>query len=327
MIVKLPRRQILRLAAGAATLPVLSGSARAQAYPDHPVRVLIGFAAGSGPDIQGRTVSQEIGNSLGQPFYVENRLGANGTIAARAIATSKPDGYSLLFSSSSIISTPYVYKNLGYDTLTDLTPIATIGQLDGLFMLVDANSPIKTLAELIARAKTERLAYGSPGVGNGLHLATEIFAKKAGIILQHIPYKGASEVMTALLGGSVQVMFVTPPSVMGLIKDGRVRPLAFTGTKPFGPTPDVPLMKDLLPGYEPQGSWGMFFAPGKTPVDIVDKLNSEVRKALRVPAVASIMQRDGYMPDERDAAATAVFFRKEVEQAAEAVKAAGIEPN
>ena len=305
-----------------------ASAALAQSYPDRPVRVVVGFAAGSGPDIQGRTVSQELGNNLGQQFYVENRLGANGTIAARSVATSKPDGYSLLFSSSSIISTPHIYKSLGYDTLTDLRPIATIGQLDGMFMLVDSKSPIKTVAEFIAHAKAERVLYGSPGVGNGLHLATEIFAKKAGITLQHVPYKGASEVMTALLGGSVQVMFVTPPSVMGLIKDGRVRPLAFTGTKPFPPTPEVPLMKDLLPGYEQQGGWwSMFFAPGKTPDEIVNKLNAEIRKALQVPAVSGIMQRDGYIPDNRNSAAAAAFFRKEVTQAAEAVKAAGIEPN
>ncbi len=311
-----------------AVLCAAATSALAQSYPDHPVRVVVGFAAGSGPDIQGRTVSQELGNSLGQQFYVENRLGANGTIAARSVATSKPDGYSLLFSSSSIISTPHIYKSLGYDTLTDLRPIATVGQLDGIFMLVDSKSPIKTLAEFLAHAKTERMLYGSPGVGNGLHLATEIFAKKAGITLQHVTYKGASEVMTALLGGSVQVMFVTPPSVMGLIKDGRVRPLAFTGTKPFPPTPEVPLMKDLLPGYEQQGGWwSMFFAPGKTPDEIVNKLNAEIRKALQVPAVSGIMQRDGYIPDNRNSAAAAAFFRKEVTQAAEAVKAAGIEPN
>ena len=323
---KLSRRAFFHLAAGAAAIPTVPPMARAQSYPDRPVRVVIGFAAGSGPDIQGRTVSQEIGNSVGQQFYVENRLGANGTIAARSVATAKPDGYSLLFSSSSIVSTPYVYKNLGYDTLVDLRPIATVGQLDGLFMLVDARSPIRTLAELIARARTERVLYGSPGVGNALHLAAEIFAKKAGVTLQHVPYKGASEVTTALLAGNVQVMFVTPPSVMGLIKDGRLRPLAFTGTKLFPPTPDVPLMKDLVPRYEPQGSWGMFFAPGRTPDDVVDKLNAEIRKALQVPAVAEIMQRDGYMPDGRDSAATAIFFRKEVERAAEAVKAAGIEP-
>jgi tripartite-type tricarboxylate transporter receptor subunit TctC len=121
-------------------------------------------------------------------------------------------------------------------------------------------------------------------------------------------------------------MFVTPPSVMGLIKDGRVRALAFTGSKPFPPFPDVPLMKSVLPGFE-QGSWGVFLAPAKTPPDIVAKLNAAIRQALQTPAVAGIIQRDGYIPDNRDVAATTAFFHKEVKATEEAVKAAGIEPN
>ena len=302
-------------------------AAQAQTYPDRAVRVAVDFAAGSGPDIQARTVSLALGNSLGQQFYVENRLGANGTIAARAVAQSKPDGYSLLFSSSSIISTPYIYKSLGYDTLTDLRPIATVGQLDGIFMLVDAKSPIKTLADFLAKAKKEVIAYGSPGVGNGLHLTTEIFAKKAGIKLQHIPYRGASEVMTALLGGSVQMMFVTPPSSIALIKEGRVRPLAFTGTKPFPVTPEVPLMKDLVPGYTRKGRGACSSHPARRRTPSSNRLNAEIRKALQLPSVIDVMQRDGYIPDNRDAAAAAAFFRKEVMQAEEAVKAAGIQPN
>ena len=302
-------------------------SAQAQPYPDHPVRVIVGFAAGSGPDIQARTVAAQLGASLGQTFIVENRLGANGTIAARSVAQAKPDGYTLLFSSSSITPTPYIYKSLGFDLRSDLDPVASVGILDGMLMLVDAKSPIKSVPEFIANAKKERVLYGSPGVGNILHLATELFSLKAGISMQHVPYKGASEVMTALLGGSVQVMFVTPPSVMGLLKDGRVRAIAFTGSKPFPPFPDVPLMKDVLPGSEPMGSWGMFFAPAKTPPAIVDKLNAAIREALKVPAVSSIMQRDGYIPDNRNAAETAAFFRKEVDRMAEAVKAAKIEPN
>jgi tripartite-type tricarboxylate transporter receptor subunit TctC len=289
--------------------------------------VIVGYATGSGPDIQARTLAQQLGSSLGQSFFVENRLGANGTIAARSVAQSKPDGYTLLFSSSSITPTPYIYKNLGYDMLTDLEPVASVGILDGLLMLVDVNSPIKSVQEFIAHAKKERVLYGTPGVGNILHLATERFSKAAGISMQHVPYKGASEVMTALLGGSVQVMIVSPPSTMGLLKDGRIRALAFTGSKPFPPFPDVPLMKDVLPGFAPMGSWGMFFAPGKTPKEIVDKLNVAIRQALQVPSVASVMERDGYVPDNRNAAETAAFFRKEVEQMAEAVKAAGIEPN
>ncbi|MGC1466691.1 MAG: tripartite tricarboxylate transporter substrate binding protein [Pseudolabrys sp.] len=302
-------------------------TAQAAGYPERPVRVIVGYAAGSGPDIQARTLSAQLSTSLGQRFFVENQLGANGTIAARSVAQAKPDGYTLLFSSSSITPTPYIYKNLGYNPKTDLEPIATVGQLDGMLMLVDAKSPIKSVKEFIDYAKKNRVLYGSPGVGNILHLATEMFDKAAGITMQHVPYKGASEVMTALLGGSIQVMFVTPPSVMGLVKDGRVRALAFTGTKPFPPFPDVPLMKDVLPGSEPMGSWGMFFAPGKTPKAIVDTLNGAIQKALLVPAVAQVMQRDGYYPDNRNAAETKAFFDKEIDRMKGAVKAAGIKPN
>jgi tripartite-type tricarboxylate transporter receptor subunit TctC len=302
-------------------------TAQAQQYPDRPVRVIVGFAAGSGPDIQARTIAQQLTASLGQSFFVENRLGANGTIAARAVAQSSPDGYTLLFSSSSIAPTPHIYRNLGYDTLADLSPIATVGLLDGMLMLVDSNSPIQSVADFISLAKRERVLYGSPGVGNALHLATEVFSQKADISLQHVPYKGASEVMTALLGGSVQMMFVTPPSVVGLVKEGRVRALAFTGSKPFPEFPQVPLLKDILPSYEPMGSWGMFFATGKTPTAIVDQLNAAIQDALKVPTVSTIMRRDGYIPDNRGAAETAAFFRAEVERMGLAVKAAKIQPN
>jgi len=307
-------------------LALATVSAQAETYPDRPVHVIVGYAAGSGPDIQARTVAQQLGADLGQSFIVENRLGANGTIAARSVVHSTPDGYTLFFSSNGIAPTPYIYKNLGYDVFTDLQPIATIGELDGLFMLVDAKSPFHTLQEFIAEAKKRTLLYGSPGVGNGLHLAAELFSKAAGIKMQHIPYKGASEVMTAMLGGNVNVMFVTPPSVMGLIKEGRVRALAFTGTKPFPAFPNVPLMTSVLPNFKPIGSWGMFFAPAKTPEPIVEKLNLAIHFALKNGKVSAIMERDGYFRDDRDVAQTAAFFRKEVEDAAAAVKAAGIQP-
>src|SRR5262245_29809539 len=296
-------------------------AAEAQHYPDHPVKVMVGYAAGSGPDIQARTVSAQLSLDLGQQFFVENRTGANGTIGTRAVVQAKPDGYTILYSSNGIAPTPYIYKNLGYDILTDLTPIASVGVLDGLFMLVDAKSPYKTLQEFIAHAKKDRAVYGSPGVGNGLHLATEIFSKKAGIKMQHVPYKGASEVMNGLLGGSIDLMFVSPPSVIGLIKEGRVRPLAFTGSKPFPEFPTVPLMKDMVQGFEPIGSWGLFLAQGKTPKAIVEKLNGAIREALKNPAVEGVMRRDGYIADNRDVAQTAAFFRSEVERTGEAIKA------
>jgi tripartite-type tricarboxylate transporter receptor subunit TctC len=323
----LPRRNLLRIFARAAALTAIGRVARAETYPTRPMRVIVGFAAGGGPDIQARTLAQQLSKSMGQSFYVENRPGANGTIAARVAAQSDGDGYTLLFTSSSIISTPFIYKNLGYDTLTDLRPVATIGILDGLLMLVDASSPIHSVHEFIDYARNKHVSYGSPGVGNILHLAAEIFCQKAGIAMQHVPYKGASEVSAALLGGNVQVMFVTPPSVMGLLRDGRLRPLAYTGEKPFAAYPDVPLMRTIIPDYEPIGSWGMFFAPGKTPKSIVDTLNGAIREALLAPEVASVMARDGYVPDSRDAEQTAAFFRAQLVWAEAAVKAAQIEAN
>ncbi|MBO0751294.1 MAG: tripartite tricarboxylate transporter substrate binding protein [Bradyrhizobiaceae bacterium] len=303
-----------------------SSAALAQTYPNHPVHVYVGYAAGSGPDIQARTVSQALSAALGQSFVVENRTGANGTLAARAVVQAAPDGYTLLFSSASISPTPFVYKNLGYDLLTDLAPVATVGELDGVFMLVNGGSPIMSVPEFIAHARDNRVMYGSPGVGNELHLKAELFGQQAGIKMQHVPYRGSSEVLTGLLSGAVEMMFVTPPAVMGLLGEGRVRALAFTGSKPFPQFPDVPLMKQYLPNYV-QGSWGMFFAPARTPDAVVGRLNDAIHAALLQPAVAAVMQRDGYMPDTRNSAETAAFFRRKVEEAEELVKAAGIEPN
>lgn len=300
--------------------------AHAADYPVRPVKVIVGYAPGSGPDIHARAVAQQLSTDLGQTFFVENRIGANGTLAVRAVVAAPPDGYTILFSSDGISSTPFVYKNLGYDILTDLTPVATQGILDGLFVLVDAKSDIKTLQELVARARKEPLNYGSPGIGNGLHLATEVFSKATGIKMQHIPYKGASEVMNAMLSGNVQVMFVTPPSVVGMIKSGRVRAIGFTGSKPFASMPEVPLVKDVFPGMEPIRSWGMFFMSAKTPPELAARLNKDIHAALLKPALATKLQSDGYFPDTRNLAETAAYFRKEVAATGETVNAAGIKP-
>jgi tripartite-type tricarboxylate transporter receptor subunit TctC len=305
----------------------LAGTAQAQTFPDRPVHILVGFAAGSGPDVIARTVASQLGADLGQNFIVENRPGANGTIATNAVVQSAPDGYTLLFTSDSITSTPYVYKHLPYDVFKDLAPIASAGVLDGLLVLVNPASPAHSIDEFIAYAKTHRVLYGSPGIGNGLHLAAALFNKTVGLTMEHVPFKGASEVVAALLGGTIDVMFVTPPSVLGLIKDGKLRALAFTGSKPFAELPDVPLMKKSVPTYPPVESWGIFFAPAKTPSAIVDRLNAAVRKALREPAVVNVVQKSGFMPDDRSAAQTVDFFRGKVEAAQAAVQAAGIEPN
>ena len=301
-------------------------SAIAQTYPTKTIKVLVGFAAGSGPDIQAHTVAQQLSLQLNQAVYIENRMGANGTIAAKSVALSNPDGYTLLFSSSSISSTPYVYKNPGFDLLKDLRAVASVGILDGLLVLVNAKSSMVMISDLVDKAKKERLMYGSPGVGNIIHLASESINLNAGIGMEHIPYKGTSEVMTGLLSDSIQVMVATPPSVLNLVLEGKVRALAFTGSKKFAPLPEVPLLKEMYPSFDPIGSWGIFFAPSKTPIEVVDKLNAAVREAVKVSNVASLLQRDGYFPDNRNAQEANAFFRNEVLRMKEPFRAAKIEP-
>jgi tripartite-type tricarboxylate transporter receptor subunit TctC len=202
-----------------------------------------------------------------------------------------------------------------------------VGVLDGLLMLVNPSSPAHNVKEFIDYARKNPVFYGSPGIGNGLHLAAALFNKATGLHMEHVPFKGASEVSAALLGGDINVMFVTPPSVIGLVKSGQLRALAFTGSKPFAELPDVPLLKDTVPDYPPVKAWGIFFAPAKTSGAIVDKLNAAIRHALTVPAVANVVQKSGYMPDDRSPAQVAEFFRAQVDEARKAVQAAGIEPN
>jgi tripartite-type tricarboxylate transporter receptor subunit TctC len=301
--------------------------ALAQQYPTRPVRIVVGFAAGSGPDIVARAVGAQLSTDLGHNFFVENRVGANATIAAKAVVDAAPDGHTLFYTSSGISTTPYVYKKVTFDILRDFAPIATAGILDGYVMVVNASTPIKSVSELIAYAKTNRVLYGSPGVGNLLHIITELFNLKAGIKLEHVPYRGASDVINALLQGSVQVAFLTPATTLPLIEQGKLRAIGFSGSKPFPELPKVPLVSASVPSYPPSSTWGMFFAPAKTPAPIIDKLNGAIRHALTTPAVANVVQKSGYIPDGRSAAQTAEFFRQQVEAAGEAVKAAGIAPN
>ena len=330
-----PSNRIAVIASVAAALAFASLPAHAQTtapadardYPSQPVRVLVGFTAGSGPDVLARTVAAQLTQDLGRQFYVENQAGANGTLAINTLVKSDPTGQTLLYSSSSITPIPYIYKSLRYDIVRDLVPIATVGVLDGLLLLVNPATPVKTVPELIDYAKKNRLVYGSPGVGNSLHLATEMFKLKAGIAIDHVPFRGTGDITTALLSQTIHLMLATPPSVLGLAMDGQLRAIGTTGSKPFPEFPELALVKDVVPGFPVIGSWGMFYAPLGTPPPIVDKLNAAIRHALRQPGVARIVQQAGYVPDERTPAATAAFFAREVEAAGEAVAAARIKPN
>lgn len=258
-----------------------AGSAFAQGYPARPVRVLVPFSAGGTVDIVARIVCAKLASDLGQPFLVENKPGAGGTIAAAQLAKSPGDGYTLMVMSQALAYSASLYPDLPYDTLRDLAPIAFVGATPNALVVTNA-LPARTVQEFLAyaRANPGRIAYGSAGVGSAGHLAVELFQSLTGTRLTHVPYKGNAPVLTDLIGGQIQVSLLTMPSVMPYVKGGKVRALATSGARRSPALPDVPTIAEAgVPGYEYTPWYGMF-GPGTLPKPLVARLNSAVNKAL-----------------------------------------------
>jgi tripartite-type tricarboxylate transporter receptor subunit TctC len=274
----------------AAALPAV-----AQDYPTRPITLIVPYAAGGGNDVMARIVADKMGAALGQPIVVENRGGAGGSIATRAVAHAPADGYTLgLGGTGTLAIDPSLYPNVGYDPRKDFAPIGLIAT-SALVVLVHPSVPAKTIPELIALARQEpgKLAYASAGVGSGIHLGAELFATMAGIKLTHIPYKGSAPALTDLLGGHVQIYFSSLPPAIGLVQDGKVRALAVTGPERSKIFPDLPTVAETgLPGYAAVLHYGIV-APAGTPKPIVDKLAAALRVAIASPDVASKIAADG----------------------------------
>ncbi len=256
-------------------------AAWSQAYPSHPVRMIVPFGPG-GPDALARLLGAQLQQQTGQPFLVENKPGANGVIGADYVAKSAPDGYTLMVTSSGFAIAPSMYKKLPYDAEKDFEPVTNLLENVGIFVAVNTALPVRTLQELIdlARKPDSRLSYGSPGIGNTLHLSGELFNDRAGTHILHIPYKGAGPAVAAAISGETQVMFSTPPAILAYLKSGKLRALAFTGPKRHPQMPDVPTAAEAgLPSYQHHGGWFGMFAPANTPAEILSRLHAEVRAA------------------------------------------------
>jgi len=269
--------------------------ALAQDYPTRPVTLIVPYAAGGGNDVMARIVADKMGAALGQPIVVENRGGAGGSIATRAVAHATPDGYTLgLGGTGTLAIDPSLYPNVGYDPRKDFAPIGLIAT-SALVVLVHPSVPAKTIPELIALARQEpgKLTYASAGVGSGIHLGAELFATMAGIKLTHIPYKGSAPALTDLIGGHVAIYFSSLPPAIGLVPDGKVRALAVTGPERSKIFPDLPTVAEAaLPGYAAVLHYGIV-APARTPKRVVDKLAAALRVAIASPDVASKIAADG----------------------------------
>ena len=323
------RPTLIRLVAllGVVLMPGLAAG-QAQNYPNRVVRIVVPFAAGA-PDSVARILAQQLQTQMGQSVVVENRPAANGVIGTDSVAKAAPDGHTLLISSTAIVVNPSIYKNLPYNLLADLEPVASINRTDGYILAVNPSLPVKTVGELLAYARdpSNKLSYGSPGVGNTLHLTMELFKVRTGIDLTHVPYRGAGPAINDLLGGQIQVMFVTPPLTLAHIQAGKLRPLAFTGNARWPVLPDVPTMAEAgVADFVIDGGWYGLFAPAKTPPDIVARLHAEVTAALQAPEVRSNYAKLGLDPLQMPQPRFKAFVAEQVRLFAEMVKLAKIEP-
>jgi tripartite-type tricarboxylate transporter receptor subunit TctC len=282
---KLPRRQFLRLAAGAVALPALSRLASAQTYPSRPVHLIVGYAPGGGTDIAARLIGQWLSERLGQPFVIENRSGAGGNIGTETAVHAPPDGYTLLLVSLANATNATLYDKLNYNFIRDIAPVAGIIRVPNV-MEVNPGVPVKTVPEFISYAKANpgKVNMASAGNGSPPHVAGELFKMMAGVNMQHVPYRGGGAALADLLGGQVQVTFESTSSSIEYIRSGRLRALAVTTSTRSEALPDIPTLSDFVPGYE-ASSWYGIGAPKNTPADIIDKLNKEINAGLADPMI------------------------------------------
>ena len=317
-----PRREFLRLATGAAALPIVPGAAWALDYPTRTVRVIVGFPAGIGPDITGRLMSQWFSEHLGQQFIVDNRPGASSNIATEMAAKAAPDGYTLLVTVSTNAINATFYKNLNFNFTKDLTPVGFIGATP-FVMVVPTSFPAKTIPEFIAYAKANpgKINMASQGVGTSPHVAGEMLMMLTGIKLVHVPYRG--NLVPDLIAGQVQLYFSPLPQVIGYVRAGKLRALAVTSTTRSEALPDVPTLAEFVPGYEASGWYGIS-APAATPAAIVDKLNQQMNAALADPGVKAKLLAIGVVPKSMTPAEFRQFIAGEIDKWAKVVKFADV---
>jgi tripartite-type tricarboxylate transporter receptor subunit TctC len=308
----------------AAALTCAAALVQAQDYPVKQVRLVLPFPPGGGSDIIARVVAQKLTGSLGQPVIVDNRAGASGNIAAEIVAKSPADGYTLLFGNSSLSISPAVFQKLNYDPVKDLVPISMASSYP-FALAVHPSLPVRSVKGLVALAKSkpDALAYASAGGGTMSHMAMELLRLRTGIQVQHLPYKGAAPASVSLLSGETQVAFLVMPVAAVQIKAGKLRGLGVAASQRSAAAPDVPTMQEAGVKDNVALQWNGFFAPGRTPSAVLDRLHREVAKAVHLPDVMQRFEAEGATPSGSSPAEFAAFFRSEAEKWAEVAKRSG----
>ena len=323
-MLKLPRRDFLRLAAGAATLPAVSRLAQADGYPSRPVRLVVGFAAAGTTDIGARLMAQWLSDHMGQQFIVENRPGGGSSIAAEYVVRAPADGYTLLVSTvANAINTSF-YQNLSFDFARDIAAVGNLFRVP-LVMEVNPSLPARTVTEFITYAKANpgKITMASSGVGTSGHISAELFGMMAGIKMVHVPYRGAGPALVDVIGGQCQVIFDLLPSSIGYIRAGSLRALAVTTAARSEALPDVAVLADFVPGYE-ASAWIGIGAPRDTPVELVDRLNKEINGGLADPGLKARFAELGGTVDPGTPGEFAKFITSETEKWEQVIKFANI---
>jgi tripartite-type tricarboxylate transporter receptor subunit TctC len=320
----LHRRRILQLAAGAAALPVLPRAARALDCPTRPVRIFVGYTAGSAPDIASRLIGQSLSDRLGQQFITENKPGAGTNLSTEAVVRAAPDGYTLLEIATPNTLGNLLHDNLSFDFVRDIAPVGYIGATP-FVVVVTPSFPAQTVAEFIAYAKANpgKINMASNGAGNLSHISGELFKMMAGVDLFHVPYRGELEAQADLLAGRAQVMFDPIISCIGHIKAGKLRALAVTTPQRVDLLPDVPTVSETVPGYEVTGGLGIG-APRETPSEIIDKLNAAIGAGLNDASVKDRLVALGNIPMAMSPADYRALIARDNDKWSKVIKFAGI---
>ena len=316
------RRTFLHLAGGAAALPFASGAAMAQAYPSRALRMIVGFAAGSAPDIIARLFGQWLSDQLGQPVVIDNRAGAASNIATESLVRSAPDGYTLQMTVLTNVFNTTLYKHLNFNFISDVTQVGGVANAPYV-VIVPPTFPAKTIPEFIAYAKATpgKINFASGGVGSSSHIFGELFKTMAGVDLVHVPYRGVY--MNDLIAGQVQVVINPIPQALELVRTGKIRALAVTTLKRLKSLPDTPTVSEFVPGYEALG-WYALGMPKATPAAIVDKVNAATNKALADPKLQERLATLGVEAMPMTSAEFTKFVHSEADKWTKVIRDAGV---
>jgi len=322
-LIKTAQLALLALFMHAGTASLVS----AQSYPAEPIRIVVPFGPASGPDFAIRALQPALAEILKQSVRVENRPGANSIIGTRAVATAAPDGYTLLGASTGFSTIESTTSQPGFSPIRDFKPVGFSARSAGYVLVVSAKSPHVTMQDLLATAKRSPVFYGSPGIGNTLHLVAAFFAEKTGAPVKHVPYPGVADAVLATARGEVDFTFATLAAVIGQVQSGDLKAIGYAGLTPLTELPSVPLISRIAPGFRLAEPWAGLLAPARTPDSAIMILNNALKRASEDSKYKTALQAGGYVPASNSPEEFRAFLEQNIADWKQAAQAAGITPN